>query len=160
MLHCEVPGKDKMMCSAVLNVEGRTRRTALQIGTGASVSALSVNHARLFKGAPVQPTTSQLFGVGRKRLPVLGTLPATASFDGVTAFLLISSSGDEAIMGLDLLRALRVTVYPATGEFDSVSIVKGDNPKPGAQPLPVDLQISPLPPVTGYCHHIVLKPER
>ena len=50
MLQGDVPGKDKMMCSAVLNVEGRTRRTILQIYAGASVSALSVKHARLFKG--------------------------------------------------------------------------------------------------------------
>ena len=163
MLHCEVPGRDKMMCSAVLNVGGRTRRTVLQIDTGASVSALSVNHARrLFKGASVQPTTSQLFGVGRKRLPVLGTLPATVTFDGRSAdteFFLIESSGDEAIMGLDLLRALQVTLHPATGEVDSVSISKGDKPEPEAQPQPGELQNSPLPPVTGYCHHIVLKPD-
>ena len=159
MLHCEVPGKDNMMCSAVLNVEGRTRRTVLQIGTGASVSEMNVNHARLFKDAPVQSTTSQLFRIGRKRLPVLGTLLATVTLDGDNEFFLIKSSDDEAIMGLDLLRALHVTVYPATGEVDSVSIVKGDKPETEAQPQPVELQISPLPPRTGYCHHIFLKPD-
>ena len=97
----------------------RTRRTVLQIGIGASVSALSVNNTRrLFKGPPVQPTTPQLFGVGRKRLPVLGTLPATLMFDrrgADTQFFLIEGSDDEAIMGLDLLRVLHVTLYPANG---------------------------------------------
>ena len=60
---------------------------------------------------------SQLFGVGRKRLPILGTLPANLTFDGRSAdteFFLMESSGDEAIMGLDLLMVFHVTLYPVT----------------------------------------------
>ncbi|KAF0305665.1 hypothetical protein FJT64_022749 [Amphibalanus amphitrite] len=95
-----------------------TQEVPLQVDTGATCSLLSVNRAKeLFRGVAFSPSSSRLYGFGQQPLPVLGTLPATVTYNNQavpTNFYLVDTNKTEAIMGMDLLQALGVTLHPAS----------------------------------------------
>ena len=124
-----------------------TQEVPLQVDTGATCSLLSVNRAKeLFRGVAFSPSSSRLYGFGQQPLSVLGTLPATVVFNKQTvstSFYLVDTNKTEAIMGMDLLQALGITLHPAS---HSVYAVAGS-----ASPE--------LPVIEGYVHRIKLKPD-
>ncbi|KAF0293301.1 uncharacterized protein FJT64_000881 [Amphibalanus amphitrite] len=124
-----------------------TQEVPLQVDTGATCSLLSVNRAKeLFRGVAFSPSSSRLYGFGQQPLSVLGTLPTTVTYNNQavpTNFYLVDTNKTEAIMGMDLLQALGVTLHPAS---HSVYTVAGSAP-------------SELPAIEGYVHRIKLKPD-
>ncbi|KAF0310206.1 hypothetical protein FJT64_018754 [Amphibalanus amphitrite] len=95
-----------------------TQEVPLQVDTGATCSLLSVNRAKeLFRGVAFSPSSSRLYGFGQQPLSVLGTLPTTVTYNNQavpTNFYLVDTNKTEAIMGMDLLQALGVTLHPAS----------------------------------------------
>ncbi|KAF0296549.1 hypothetical protein FJT64_006004 [Amphibalanus amphitrite] len=80
----------------------------------------------LFKGKEFQPSSSRLFGFGRKPVPVAGTLPVTVTFGDKCAdaqFFLVETPSTEAIMGLDLIQQLGLTLHPASGQIFSARLL-------------------------------------
>ncbi|KAK8387098.1 hypothetical protein O3P69_018037 [Scylla paramamosain] len=98
----------------------------------------------------VKAITTKLYGVGRTPLVVIGTLPAMVSVNSrqvTTNFYIVNSGATEAIMGLDLLAQLVLTIHTAMGEVFAVDH------------KPVTTQLRPLPAIKGYQHKIVLKDD-
>ena len=116
------------MCQVQVEFTGIIKTVTLQVDTGAAVSALGPGIARrLFKGSHLNRTSARLFGFGQHRLQVLGTLPALVSYRGREAnaeFFIIDSEGDDAVMGLDLLRQLNVNLHPASGAIDQLTVAE------------------------------------
>ena len=133
---------------ADVSVEGQCQTLELQVDTGATVSVISLACARrYFKGAVVNPTTTKLFGVGRAPLGVVGTVSASVTVknrQAVTDFYVVETVTTEALMGLDLLTKLGLTIRPATGELLAVKSEK---------------EVVPLPVIRGYQHKIVLRKD-
>ena len=149
VLSCDAatPAVNRVMCKVKLEVEGRQQPVTLQVDTGATCSILSTAYARkLFKGCTYQPTTSNLFGFGRTPLSVTGTLRATVTHQDKSVdseFYLVETDAAEAIMGLDLMQKLGVTVHPTSGKVFAVRKEEGEA----------------LPSINGYQHRIVLRPD-
>ncbi|KAF0298321.1 uncharacterized protein FJT64_004334 [Amphibalanus amphitrite] len=145
VLCCAVPNTDKMMCEVQMKVPGITQTVNLQVDTGATVSALGLGIARrLFKGSRLNRTSARLFGFGRHQLQVLGTLPALVTYRGRranTEFFIIDSDGEEAVMGLDLLKQLDVNLHPASGAIDQLAVTgSAEVPEPPpSQPDPGEI---------------------
>ncbi|KAF0289752.1 hypothetical protein FJT64_012003 [Amphibalanus amphitrite] len=145
VLCCAVPNTDKMMCEVQMEVPGITQTVNLQVDTGATVSALGLGIARrLFKGSRLNRTSARLFGFGRHQLQVLGTLPALVTYRGRranTEFFIIDSDGEEAVMGLDLLKQLDVNLHPASGAIDQLAVTgSAEVPEPPpSQPDPGEI---------------------
>ncbi|XP_037083880.1 uncharacterized protein K02A2.6-like [Pollicipes pollicipes] len=99
---------------------------------------------QLFKGVPFESTFANLYGFGKNPLSVKGTLSTVVRFNGQDApatFYLVETPNQEAIMGLDLLNALSITLHPASHRIYSV-----------------ETEAQHLPAIEGYEHRIVLKP--
>ncbi|KAF0287837.1 uncharacterized protein FJT64_013763 [Amphibalanus amphitrite] len=94
-----------------------TQEVPLQVDTGATCSLLSVNRAKeLFRGVAFSPSSSRLYGFGQQPLPVLGTLPATVTYNNQavpTNFYLVDTNKTEAIMVMEQLRSVIRTGWPA-----------------------------------------------
>ena len=144
VLACSDPSQgSKLTCAVTVTAGDFERDIELQVDTGASCSILSMSAARQwFKGVPYAPSDARLFGFGRNPLPVAGTLSTVVTYKGVSTpakFLLVQTAGSEAIMGMDLMRELNVTVHPA-----SHSVFKTE---------------AELPAIKGYEHEIRLQPD-
>ena len=139
--------QQKVLCPVLLSVGDVQHSINMQVDTGATCSLLSLQYAReLFKGKEFQPSTSRLFGFGRTPVPVTGTLPVTVTFgDRSTAaqFFLVDTPSTEALMGLDLIEKLGLTIHPASGQVFSVE----------------EQQQQSLPAIAGYTHKIFLRPD-
>ena len=138
--------KQKVLCPVTLSVGDTQHSIDIQVDTGATCSLLSVQYARqLFKGKEYNPRTSRVFGFGKVPVPVIGTLPVTVTFEGKHAdaqFYLVETSSTEAILGLDLIKKLGLTLHSASGQV-----------------FRVEQQVEPLPAIEGYIHKIILKPD-
>ena len=146
VLSCSTSTNAKMTCTASVTAgEGVQRDVLLQVDTGASCSILSMDLARqLFKGVPYESSTANLYGFGKTPLSVKGTLPTVVRFNGqeaTAAFYLVETPNQEAIMGLDLINALGITLHPASNSIYSV-----------------EAEAQALPAIEGYEHRIMLKP--
>ena len=140
---------NRVTCPVVLEVEGRKQENTLQVDTGATCSILSTRYARqLFKGCAYQPTSSSLFGFGKAPLAVTGTLHAGVQYHDRSVdaeFFLVDTAAAEAIMGLDLMQKLAVTIHPTSGK---VFTIEEDSSKDAT-----------LPAIKGYHHCIILAPD-
>ncbi|XP_043206121.1 uncharacterized protein K02A2.6-like [Amphibalanus amphitrite] len=147
VLSCAATTGSRLTCTVQVTAGDVTQEVPLQVDTGATCSLLSVNHAKeLFRGVAFSPSSSRLYGFGQQPLSVLGTLPTTVTYNNQavpTNFYLVDTKKTEAIMGMDLLQALGVTLHPAS---HSVYTVAGSAP-------------SELPAIEGYVHRIKLKPD-
>ena len=116
-----IDSPQKVLCPVTLSVGDIQHSVDIQVDTGATCSFLSLQYARdLFKGKEFQPSSSRLFGFGRKPVPVAGTLPVTVTFGDKCAdaqFFLVETPSTEAIMGLDLIQQLGLTLHPASGRI-------------------------------------------
>ncbi|XP_043229817.1 uncharacterized protein K02A2.6-like, partial [Amphibalanus amphitrite] len=147
VLSCAATTGSRLTCTVQVTAGDVTQEVPLQVDTGATCSLLSVNRAKeLFRGVAFSPSSSRLYGFGQQPLPVLGTLPTTVTYNNQavpTNFYLVDTKKTEAIMGMDLLQALGVTLHPAS---HSVYTLAGSAP-------------SELPTIEGYVHRIKLKPD-
>ena len=138
--------QQKVLCPVTLSVGDTQHSIDIQVDTGATCSLLSLQFAKkLFKGKEFQPSTSKLFGFGKAPVPVTGTLPVTVTFEEKRAdaqFFLVDTSSTEAIMGLDLIEKLGLTLHPASGKIFSV-----------------EQQAELLPAIAGYTHRIILRSD-
>ncbi|XP_043237499.1 uncharacterized protein K02A2.6-like [Amphibalanus amphitrite] len=146
VLSCSTSTSSKMTCTASVTAStGVQRDVLLQVDTGASCSILSMDLARkLFKGVPYESSTASLYGFAKTPLSVKGTLPTVVRFNGqeaTTDFFLVETPNQEAIMGLNLINALGITLHPASNSIYSV-----------------EAEAQPLPAIEHYEHRIVLKP--
>ena len=136
----------KVFCPVTLSVDDMKHSIDIQVDTGATCSLLSLQYAReLFKGKEYNPSTSRLFGFGKVPVPVTGTLPVTVTFQEKQVdaqFFLVDTSATEAIMGLDLIEKLGLTLHPASGQV-----------------FTVEQQAELLPAIAGYNHRIILRPD-
>ncbi|KAF0313959.1 uncharacterized protein FJT64_015540 [Amphibalanus amphitrite] len=147
VLSCSTSTSSKMTCTASVTAStGVQRDVLLQVDTGASCSILSMDLARkLFKGVPYESSTASLYGFAKTPLSVKGTLPTVVRFNGqeaTTDFFLVETPNQEAIMGLNLINALGITLHPASNSIYSV-----------------EAEAQPLPAIEHYEHRIVLKPD-
>ena len=150
-----------MTCEVQMEVPGITKPVTLQVDTGATVSAMGLALARrLFKGSSLNRTSARLFGFGRHQLQVLGTLPALVTYRGRKAnaeIFIINSEGEEAVMGLDLMKQLDISLRPS-GAIDQLAVAHSSevSARPPHQPDPGEL--CSLTTVRDYQHRIVLRP--
>ncbi|KAF0288210.1 uncharacterized protein FJT64_013412 [Amphibalanus amphitrite] len=118
VLSCAATTGSRLTCTVQVTAGDVTQEVPLQVDTGATCSLLSVNRAKeLFRGVAYSPSSSRLYGFGQQPLPVLGTLPTTVTYNNQavpTNFYLVDTNKTEAIMGMDLLQALGVTLHPAS----------------------------------------------
>ena len=162
VLCCAAPNTDRMTCEVQMEVPGITKSVTFQVDTGATVSAMGLALARrLFRGSSLNRTSARLFGFGRHQLQVLGTLPALVTYRGRKAnaeIFIINSEGEEAVMGLDLLKQLDISLRPASGAIDQLAVARSSevSARPPHQPDPGEL--CSLTTVRDYQHRIVLRP--
>ena len=139
----------RLTCTVQVTAGTTTQDVSLQVDTGATCSLFSLSRAKqLFSGVAYEPSSARLFGFGHQSLPVRGTLPVTVSHSGreaAASFYLVETPRDEAIMGMDLLTALGITLHPASHTVHTVA---------GPEAAP-----EPLPAIEGYEHRIKLKPD-
>ncbi|KAF0314254.1 Methionine-R-sulfoxide reductase B1-A [Amphibalanus amphitrite] len=116
--------------------------------------AATIQHGRakqLFKGVSYEPTSANLYGFGHNPIQVHGTLPAIISYNerNVNAsFYLVDTPRLEAIMGMDVLSALGLTLHPASHTIFDLD----------EQTSASEEQLH-LPAIDGYAHRIQLKPD-
>ncbi|KAF0295756.1 hypothetical protein FJT64_006734 [Amphibalanus amphitrite] len=106
---------------------------------------------QLFKGVSYEPTSANLYGFGHNPIQVHGTLPAIISYNerNVNAsFYLVDTPRLEAIMGMDVLSALGLTLHPASHTIFDLD----------EQTSASEEQLH-LPAIDGYAHRIQLKPD-
>ena len=154
VLSCEqAKSPATLSCPVTITAGDVTREgVSLQVDTGATCSLLSLQRAKqLFRGVSYEPTSANLYGFGHNPLPVRGTLPATISYNERkvhASFYLVDTPRLEAIMGMDALSALGLTLHPASHTIFSLN----------EQTSASEEQLH-LPAIDGYAHRIQLKPD-
>ena len=143
----------KLSCPVSITAGSVTRDAVdLQVDTGATCSLFSLQRAKqLFKGVSYEPSEAKLYGFGHSPLRVCGVLPVVIRYNERevnTSFYLVDTPRLEAIMGMDLLVSLGLTLHPAS---HSVFDVTDEISASGDQ--------LHLPAIEGYAHKIQLKPD-
>lgn len=148
-----VPGVKRLSCDATVTVDsGRSARMQLQVDTGASVCVMSLSLARRhFKGTEVHATTTKLYGVGHQPLEVIGVLPVKITISerhtAAVDFYVVDTQAAEALLGLNALSKLGLTIHPDRGLIAQIS----------TSPDPALHEAEELPAIAGYRHRIRLK---
>ncbi|KAF0307049.1 hypothetical protein FJT64_021554 [Amphibalanus amphitrite] len=153
VLACEQGKSTKLSCPVTITAGDITREDVhLQVDTGATCSLLSLQRAKqLFKGVSYEPTSANLYGFGHNPIQVHGTLPAIISYNERkvnASFYLVDTPRLEAIMGMDVLSALGLTLHPASHTIFDLD----------EQTSASEEQVH-LPAIDGYAHRIQLKPD-
>lgn len=104
---------DRIQCKVHIGTAtGDATDCELLVDTGSSVSIISEDlYNRHFSGCPLTRPKVKLVTYLNENIPVLGCLQATVSFGSTTApASLYVVKGGSALLGLDLIRALKWTL--------------------------------------------------